>query len=149
MNVCRGAASNSGAPVVSLLPRALLVEDDPVFAGLVEAMLRESEPRFTLERVTELDAGVRRVLAGGIDVVLLDLGLPDSEGLDSVSTVHLFDTAVPIVVLTGLDDAEAAVQAVREGAQDYLVKGRFDAERLVRTMTFAVERAGAAETADA
>lgn len=75
-----------------------------------------------------------------IDAVLLDLGLPDSSGLDTFITVHTQAPDVPIVMLTGLDDAELAITAVQEGAQDYLPKNKLDSELLVRTIRYAIER---------
>jgi DNA-binding response OmpR family regulator len=120
---------------------ALLIEDNPGDARLIQEMLKdEGGAEVQLEWTDNLDDGVRRVLKGGVDVVLLDLGLPDSQGLDTVATVHLFDSVVPIVVLTGLADQDVSVKAVRAGAQDYLVKGKFDGATLVRTVRFAVER---------
>jgi signal transduction histidine kinase len=83
---------------------------------------------------------LERLVSGGIDLVLLDLGLPDSQGLDTLSKVHAQAPAVPTVVLTGLDDETLALQAVRQGAQDYLVKGDFDSKVLWRVMRYAVER---------
>lgn len=78
-------------------------------------------------------------------MVFLDLSLPDSRGLDTFSRVYAQAPQVPIIVLTGLDDEQVAVQAVRKGAQDYLVKGYVDSNLLVRAMHYAVERKRALE----
>lgn len=130
--------------------RVLLVEDNPGDARLIEEMLKESEAEeVELEWVKTLDEGVQRALQGGVDVLLLDLSLPDSKGLESVSTAHLFDTHLPIVVLTGLADEQAAFDALRMGAQDYLVKGEVDGETLLRTLRYARERAQVQDQLDA
>ncbi len=121
----------------------LLVEDNDGDARLIEAMLDDVDAAVTLEHVRSLDDGVKRLTEGGFDAVLLDLGLPDSQGLDSVATTHLFDTQTPIIVLTGLDDDEAAFDALRVGAQDYLVKGKIDGPGIIRTVRFAQQRAEA------
>ncbi len=121
----------------------LLVEDNDGDARLIQAMLEDQGRQVTIEHVRSLDAGVQRLTDGGFDAVLLDLGLPDSQGLESVSTTHLFDTETPIIVLTGLDDDQAAFDALRAGAQDYLVKGKIDGRDIIRTVRFAQQRADA------
>lgn len=121
------------------MPLAVLIEDNPADARVIQEMVGDA---VTIEWFRTLDEGVKRVVDhDDVEVVLLDLSLPDSEGIDSVSTMHLFDNVVPIVVLTGLKDEAASIQAVREGAEDYLVKGTFDKDRLMRSITFAIERA--------
>ncbi len=121
------------------MPLAVLIEDNPADARVIQEMVGDA---VTIEWFRTLDEGVKRVVDhDDVEVVLLDLSLPDSDGIDSVSTMHLFDNVVPIVVLTGLKDEAASIQAVREGAEDYLVKGTFDKDRLMRSITFAIERA--------
>jgi signal transduction histidine kinase len=90
--------------------------------------------------VNRLNAGIERCDQGSVDVVLLDLGLPDSQGLATVATMRAAVPHVPIIVLTGLDDLELAVHAVREGAQDYLVKGTATVDTLERAIYYAIER---------
>lgn len=125
----------------STVTRVLLVEDDPDDAAMLRHMLRRTGGgRFELEQVQDLSRALRRLDAGGIDVVLLDLGLPDSFGLETFDAVSLHMPQVPVVVLSGLDDETVALKAVREGAQDYLVKGDFDQQLLVRAMRYAMER---------
>ena len=92
-----------------------------------------------------LDSALERLRQESFDVVLLDLGLPDSQGMQTLTLAQEANGAVPIVVLTGRDDERFAVEAVRAGAQDYLVKGRFDSELLVRTIRYAVQRKQAEE----
>ncbi len=121
--------------------RILLVEDNPGDARLLRESLMEVDSfRFDLTHVSTLSAGLKRLAETVIDVVLLDLSLPDSFGLDSFIQVHAQAPGVPFVVLTGLADESLAIAAVREGAQDYLVKGQVDRELLVRSIHYAIER---------
>jgi PAS domain S-box-containing protein len=119
----------------------LLVEDESAYAVLVEAFLRDavSSP-FELTHEKRLQPALARLAAEAPDVILLDLTLPDSQGLDTCRQVKAAAPAVPVIVLTGNDDEKVAVQAVREGAQDYLVKGQFDGRTLVRVVRYAIER---------
>ncbi len=119
----------------------LLVEDDPDDVLLIQDMLDEAGGGlFKVVYSDRLSAGLERLAGGGIDVVLLDLSLPDSQGFDTFMRAHSQAPGVPIVVLTGLDDEELAMQAVQEGAQDYLVKGRVNDDLLVRAIRYAIER---------
>lgn len=121
--------------------KVLLIEDNPGDARLIEEMLSEVDGTlFDMENVSRLSDGLTRIRKGGIDAVLLDLGLPDSAGLDTFGKVQDQAPEVPIVVLTGLDDTELALEGVRMGAQDYLVKGRADGDLLARTLRYAIER---------
>ena len=87
-----------------------------------------------------LGAGLQSLSEGEIDIVLLDLALPDSHGIDTLSAVREAAPGVPVVVLTGLDDENAAMESLRQGAQDYLVKGKFDGVLLLRSIRYARER---------
>jgi signal transduction histidine kinase/DNA-binding response OmpR family regulator len=121
--------------------KVLLIEDNPGDARLLQEMLADaSSHTFDLECADRLSTGLERLAAGGIDAVLLDLSLPDSQGLDTFTRVHAQAPDVPIMVLSGLDDEALAIKAVREGAQDYLVKGRGDRDLLVRAIRYAIER---------
>jgi len=121
--------------------QVLLIEDSHADARLIQEELAEAGVNaFELERAETLAAGVGRLLEGGIDVALVDLSLPDSYGLDTFLSVWRESPAVPIVVLTGLDDEDVAIQAVQAGAQDYLVKGQADANLLTRAIRYAIER---------
>ncbi|MFQ5882987.1 MAG: GAF domain-containing protein, partial [Candidatus Methylomirabilales bacterium] len=126
----------SGKPI-----KVLLVEDNPGDARLIREMLAEvkSTP-FDLETTDRLSTGLERLAAGGIDVVLLDLLLPDSRGLDTVGRLRAQAPEVPVVVFTVLGEETLAVKAIREGAQDYLVKGQMHSHLLVRAMRYAIER---------
>ncbi len=121
--------------------RVLLVEDNPGDARLLQLTLAEAgSEAFELVHVDRLSAGLERLATGDIEMVLLDLSLPDSHGLNTFSSIQAAAPQVPVVVLSGLDDRELAVTAVRMGAQDYLVKGKVDADLLVRAIRYAGER---------
>lgn len=125
----------------------LLVEDNPADVDLIREALEEvgfeSSPGgagLQLEQVDRLGAALERILSGSVDVVLLDLSLPDSQGFDTFTRLERVAPGTPVVVLSGLDDEAMAMRAVREGAQDYLVKGKADGIVLTRSIRYAVER---------
>jgi PAS domain S-box-containing protein len=124
----------------------LLVEDNPGDARLILELLGEVQAQaFDLERVDRLDRALTRLARTGVDVVLLDLGLPDSQGLDTFVRARRGAPNEPIVVISGLDDERVALEAVRSGAQDYLVKGRIEGQLLARVLRYAIERKRAEE----
>jgi light-regulated signal transduction histidine kinase (bacteriophytochrome) len=121
--------------------RVLLVEDNADHATLIQRHLsRIPDCAITVERAERLGAGLERLARGGIDAVLLDLRLPDSDGLETIPKVIAQAPQVPIVVLTSLDDLRLATRAVQRGAQDYLVKAQLTGEVLVRSLRYAIER---------
>ena len=121
--------------------RILLIEDNPGDARLIKEMLIDAKRTpLILEWRDRLSLGLQKLAEDGADVVLLDLGLPDSQGLDTYAKTQSKFPVVPIVVLSGLQDEYVAVKAVRDGAQDYLVKGQIDGNLLVRSMMYAIER---------
>jgi diguanylate cyclase (GGDEF)-like protein len=120
--------------------RLLLVEDRPEYAVLVEEMLREvfDEVQLTYRaRISDAESALR---AGEIDCVLLDLGLPDVTGLEGLERIQEVAPEIPIVVLSGMEREETAVQAVHDGAQDYLVKRHAHPHRIARAIRYAIER---------
>src|SRR4051794_32036080 len=124
----------------------LLVEDNPADARLLREAIREAEGNHIhVTHVESLAKAISKLEQTTFDVVMLDLSLPDAEGLNTLVTTHTRAPSVPIVVLTGLDDEELAIRAVREGAQDYLVKGQVTSQLLVRAMRYATERKRAIE----
>ncbi len=121
--------------------RILLIEDNPDYSQLIRIMLsKETDTAFDVECADLLQAGLERLAADGIDLVLLDLSLPDSRALDTFISVHTNAPEVPIVVLSSTDDEKLAIKAVQEGAQDYLVKELVDGDLLVRSIRYAIER---------
>jgi DNA-binding response OmpR family regulator len=120
----------------------LLVEDNPGDALLLKEALCDFNhtPPFELIHVDRLALGIERVKQEHFAALLLDLSLPDAKGVETVVRMQQEAATLPIVVLTGLDDDSAAVEAVRAGAQDYLVKGQIDGRLLVRALSYAIER---------
>jgi signal transduction histidine kinase/DNA-binding NarL/FixJ family response regulator len=128
------------------LNRILLVEDNPADARLLREALKEvANYQFELEHVERLSQALERLRSKDFDVVLLDLSLPDGQGLDNLTPVRDAAPGISILVLTGLDDEEIAVRALRVGAQDYLVKGQADGSSIVRAIRYARERKGTEE----
>jgi CheY-like chemotaxis protein len=127
----------------------LLVEDSPGDARLVQEMLADAENQtFRVQRADTLLAALEALAKASFDVALVDLLLPDCNGLETLITIQLHAPELPIVVVTGLDSESVAAGAVEKGAQDYLAKGKFDTDTLLRAMQSAVvrrlESAGAA-----
>jgi len=129
-----------GALDVSLI-KVLLVEDNAGDARLMREMLADSDTtQFEVTHVKRLDEGLRQFESSDFNLMLLDLWLPDGEGLDTVARALAAVSNAPIVVMTSHDDESLAVKAVQSGAQDYLVKGQVDTRGLARTIRHAVER---------
>src|SRR3954449_1346853 len=120
--------------------RLMLIEDDRSYAWLVEEMLREAFTAEVLDVVSFGTLGELDITADAFDCALVDLSLPDASGLAIVDAVLTASPDVPVVVLTGAEDEELALQAVERGAQDYLVKRRVDPEVLGRSVRYAIER---------
>ncbi|NBC17098.1 MAG: PAS domain S-box protein [Bacteroidetes bacterium] len=121
--------------------KVLLVEDNDVDAEAVLRLLHHTAPDFTIVRTATVSEAHAHLEAEPVDVVLLDLGLPDSQGLDTLEAVRASAPDVPVVVLTGsLEDEENGVEALRRGAQDYLLKDDLDERLLRRVVQYAVER---------
>jgi serine phosphatase RsbU (regulator of sigma subunit) len=121
--------------------KVLLIEDNPGDARLIELMLSGAgEDLFAVETVDHLSIGLQRLSESEFGVILSDLSLPDSHGLETFARLHAHSPEAPIILLSGLNDTTIAVQAVHEGAQDYLIKGQVDGQLLVRAMRYAIER---------
>jgi len=118
----------------------LLVEDDPAYERLLRRMLASAGIDFRLWREESVGAAVQALDGKPYDVVILDLTLPDSSGLDTVRAVARCAGDIPIVVLTGADDEGLSLSAVRHGAQDYICKSEVDSAVLARCIRYAVER---------
>jgi DNA-binding response OmpR family regulator len=123
--------------------QVLLVEDNPGDARLIrECLTNAGDAGFKIEAAYTLQNALEWCSRSGIDVVLLDLGLPDSVGFDTLKTFRSRVPALPVVVLTGLADEKIAVQA---GAQDYLIKGEISGALMARALRYAIERKRAEE----
>ena len=130
---------NTSTPNATL--KVLLIEDNPGDARLIRAYLEDpAGAAFEVEQAATLLAGVERLVRGGIDLILLDLSLPDSPMPETFQRVHDCAPQVAIIVMSGLDDEQFAMQTVQEGAQDYLVKASIDTRLLVHSMRYAIER---------
>lgn len=118
-----------------------MIEDDFNAAKLIRGILAGVKGfAFEVEHVGQLGQGLRRLTQGNIDVVILDLSLPDSSGFDTFIKAHNQIPEVPIVILTGTDDEAIAIKAVQQGAQDYLFKDELDITFLGRAVCYAIER---------
>lgn len=122
--------------------RVLHIEDDAAEAMLLrETLSGDAAKALTMVRVETLQSGLASLRKGGFDAVLTDLGLVDSQGLATFRALRAAYPDAPIVVLSGLDDESVALQALREGAHDYLVKGRYQSDDVVRVLRNSVARA--------
>jgi diguanylate cyclase (GGDEF)-like protein/PAS domain S-box-containing protein len=125
----------------------LLVEDNPGDARLIREMFKEpSSHDIELAHVDCMADAESHLASHTVDIILLDLGLPDTQGLEAVRRAHGAASRVPLVVLSGLDDEKIALQAMQEGAQDYLIKGQIEPRELFRALRYAVERKAIEET---
>ena len=121
--------------------QVLLVEDNAGDARLLREMFStERAGSFELTHLLRMSEAMIHLAKGGVDVVLLDMGLPDAHGLDTVRRAHEVAPDVPLIVLTGLDDEALAAEAMKEGAQDYLIKGQIENRALPRALRHAIER---------
>lgn len=121
--------------------RVLLIEDQAGLLRMIGDMLAQSPGAvFFLELASRLSDGLDRLATGGIDLVLLDLALPDSKGLDTFTACYNRNPDTPIVVLTALEDENLALMALRGGAQDYLIKTEINPRSLTRAIRYAIER---------
>jgi signal transduction histidine kinase len=121
--------------------QVLLVEDNAGDARLLREMFSAERPdSFEFTHVLRMGEALVHLAKGDVDIVLLDMGLPDGHGLDTVRRAHAAAPDVPLIVLTGLDDEALAAEAMKEGAQDYLIKGQIENRALPRALRHAIER---------
>jgi len=121
--------------------KTLLIEDNPGDVRLIRSYLSGTKlPAVEITDAATLDAGLRNLNENIYDVILLDLGLPDSLGIDTFTKVQNKNHSTPIVIISGLDDEQLAIEAVRKGAQDYLIKSKTLDEFLIRALRYAIER---------
>jgi PAS domain S-box-containing protein len=132
--------------IPSKVIRVLLIEDNPGYSEVIRIMLeRIGDARFDMVGVQRLSDGLQNLSDANFDVVLLDLKLPDSQGIDTFEKVHAAAPGLPIIVLTVTDNDALALEAVQKGAQDYLVKERVDGKLLEHSIRYAIERKQAEE----
>jgi two-component system, cell cycle response regulator len=121
--------------------KVLLIEDNLADADLIQELLSEfDDMRFNLTIFQRLQGGLQCLNHDLFDVILLDLSLPDSQGLETLAKVKNQTSDIPILVLTALNDQKIAIEAAKQGAQDYLIKGKFEGELLFRAIRYAIER---------
>ena len=121
--------------------KILLVEDNPGDARLLQEIFKEGKTaKFEIVLVDRISEAIKTLKETDFDLILLDLSLPDSKGIDTFRKTSKEKPQIPIVLLTGLDDGALAVKLVQEGAQDYLVKGQINNKILLRSVRYAVER---------
>jgi len=126
--------------------QVIAIEDNPDDAELIRRMLEKvREPSFTFFWAQRLSEGLQLMRERAFDIVLLDLGLPDSKGMESVLDIRRQSPNIPIIVFTGLDDDEVAIKALHLDVQDYLTKGKIDRNLLARSIRYAIERRRAVE----
>ena len=131
---------------ISKIIKVLLIEDNPADTLLVRKFLRKiTTDKFELVEAEFLREGLTYLRDDNFDVILLDLSLPDSWGLDSLAEIQQITTEIPLIVLTGMQDEANALAALREGAQDYLVKGSISADLLAKSINYSIERQQTAE----
>jgi two-component system, cell cycle sensor histidine kinase and response regulator CckA len=122
-----------------------LIEDNPGDARLIQEMLNEQNIEMELDCCSSLKKGIEHLQGKQVDAILLDLNLPDSQGLETFDKLNSFVQAIPIVILTGYTDDSFALDAVHRGAQDYIIKGEFNSQLLLRALRYAIERKKADE----
>jgi signal transduction histidine kinase len=121
--------------------QVLVVEDNAGDARLLQEMFSKEKPgSFQLTHLLRMHEALEHLAKGGVDIILLDMGLPDGHGLDTVRRAQAVAPGVPVIVLTGLDDEALAAEAMKEGAQDYLIKGQIESRALPRALRHAIER---------
>ena len=119
----------------------LLIEDNQGDVRLIKEILNDVEDfHYTLTASESLQQGIGLLTKKDFDIVILDLGLPDSQGLDSFRRLSRYAHNLPIIVFTGLEDKNTAIKAVQDGAQDYLIKGKIEGFPLTQALRFAIER---------
>jgi PAS domain S-box-containing protein len=120
--------------------KILLIEDNPDDFSFIREILEEVEDQFELTNAETLKKGLKSLDDGQYDVILLDLGLPDSNGFDTFNKVHKHTPGTALIILTGLRDEEIGNRTVKEGAQDYFVKGPIDSKLLFKSIKYSIER---------
>jgi PAS domain S-box-containing protein len=123
--------------------KILLVEDNPGDVVIIREMLKETQNNdFEVTVADNLEGGIKYLMNEDFDILLLDLNLPDSEGIETFDSINQIAQNLPIIILTGLADEEIAISVVGKGAQDYLIKGQTDGQLLTKSIKYSIERKG-------
>ena len=122
----------------------LIIEDNPFDFKMASRLLSRQNDRFVIEWAQTLESGIAKLASSCFDILLLDLNLPDSKGIDTVTPIRDLAPTLPVIVLTSQDDEAFAIEALKSGAQDYLIKGKIDRPLLERSIRYAIERQQAA-----
>ena len=121
--------------------KCLLIEDNPIDAKLVEAMLlKASTYSIDVAVAKDLQVGLDFLDQGWFDVIVLDLRLPDCEGIETFRKIYKKALKIPVIILTAIDDESLAIQTIKEGAQDYIIKGQINERQLSQSISFAIAR---------
>lgn len=119
----------------------LLVEDNPGDARLIDIFMKEAfGGDYTLSVCEDLSSGLKKITEGAFDIIIADLSLPDSDGLDTFKKIHEHAPEIPTIVLTGLEDESVGINAMKFGAQDFLIKGKLKSKGLKRSIDYSIER---------
>ena len=143
MNYMKPAADNEmpfQESLNDLILSILVIEDNPGDVIIITKLLTASGIHFNLTIASTLRESLSLFIDHQFDIILLDLGLPDSVGLETLKKLQVFKVVPPVVVMTGLDDEDTALASMREGAQDYLVKNRLNSENILRSVKYSIER---------
>jgi DNA-binding NarL/FixJ family response regulator len=126
---------------MSSIRTLLIIEDNPGDVRLLREMLDENDShRAELIHAGTMHEAMQHLAKNAVDIILLDLGLPDAQGLAAIKSIRAAAPQVPLVVLTGMDDELLAMRSLQEGAQDYLIKGQVETRGLLRALRYASER---------
>lgn len=120
--------------------KLLLIEDNPGDTSIIRKMLSDSDELFDIDCAKQLSSGLERLSQNDYDVILLDLGLPDSQGIHTFEAINEKAKRLPVIIMTGLSDRDIGLETVSMGAQDYLVKGEITGDLLVRSLRYGIER---------
>lgn len=120
--------------------KILVIEDNPGDVRIIREMLKAASPDIAVHSAESLESGLRFLAGQDSDVALLDLGLPDSRGLETLKQFQAGAANFPVIVMTSIDDEDTGIEAVRQGAEDYMVKGQIDGKLLRRALLYAIER---------
>lgn len=119
----------------------VIIEDDKHFSQLIkDLLLKDKSNNYNVNLFENLDEGLIHIDKNSVDLLILDLNLPDCHGIDTLLKVHLKDSSIPIIILSGVNDEQIMINTLKVGAQDYIIKGEADIKKIIRTINFTIER---------